>query len=175
MIWGTGIPCTEHCSTKSWPSMTVQSFRTLDSEGAASIVASSAKAKNRQAISDHSRPILAEGCSHPKSCRQTPHCPGLLGLLPWRPGFVSSVITLNFPLQRPGVWGSETGRGFSLAQNTGGLEVLGTGACPSPPGPRHLLSYLDCRYPGASPELLFLPSLALLYFLVSFIFFMSHW
>ena len=133
VIWGTGVPCTEHRSTKSWPSMTVQSFRTLDNEGATSIVASSSRAKNRQAVSDHSWPILAEDYSHLTSFRQTPHCPVPPGL-PWRPGFVLSIFTLNFPLQRPGVCGSETCRGFSPSQNTGGLDMLRTWACPSPLG-----------------------------------------
>lgn len=34
VIWGAGVPRTEHRSTKSWPSMTTLSFRTLENEGA---------------------------------------------------------------------------------------------------------------------------------------------
>lgn len=47
VIRGTGVPCTEHRSTKSWPSMTVQSFRALENEGATSNTAGSVRAKDR--------------------------------------------------------------------------------------------------------------------------------
>lgn len=69
VIRGTGVPCTEHCSTKSWPSMTVQSFRTLEKEGATSIKAGPVRAENRQDISDPSCPILATDCIPSKSHR----------------------------------------------------------------------------------------------------------
>lgn len=69
VIWGTGVPCTEHWSTKSWPSTTVQSFRTLEKEGGASIKAGPVRAESRQVISDPSWPILATDYSHSKSHR----------------------------------------------------------------------------------------------------------
>lgn len=176
VIRGTGVPCTEHCSTKSWPSTTVQSFRTLENEGAASITASPVKAENRQAISDHSWPVLLT------DRRLAPHCPG-------RPGLASLVAWLCLthhhtgkqaaPLrQRPGAWGRVTGRGFCTvtrhprsgsAQDEAGLLSSGTQV------PPHSPSCLDFHYPGASAELLLPPFLVLFYFLVSFIVFdVSH-
>lgn len=178
VIWGAGVPSTEHCSTKSWPSMTLQSFRTLENEGAASILASPVNTENREAISDHSWPTLVTDCSYPKSCRQTPHClqhPGLSLL----PGFTLSRFIPGRRHVQCRDLEPETeeleGVFFTVTKcpRSGSAPGLGLPSLPWDSGTSCLvLVFAILEHPQTS---FFLPFLVLLYFLVSLIFFMSHW
>lgn len=158
VIRGTGVPSTEHCSTKSWPSETAQSFRTLENEGATSALARPARVKNRWAISNHCWPVVVYWPVTP-SFAKTHHCPQHPGLahglaLPylsshWEAGSATGVEPWGL---RQSDW-----QGFFTSTEhprPGGAQDVGL-----PPllwdsgGPD--LVWTCC--PGASPELLLYP------------------
>lgn len=176
MIRGTGVPFTEHFSTKSWPSMIVQSFRTLENEGATSTTASPMRRKSRQTISDHNWPILLADCSHPKSCRQQPHCPGHPGL-PWSPGFALSIFILgNRYTFSADTWSLKQRSWQRLFHGHKTPPVWEGSGASSPLGRRHGLSclVLTSAILEHHQSTFFPPFLVLLYFLMSLIFLMSH-
>lgn len=113
VIRGTGVPRTEHRSTKSWPSTTTLSFRTLENEGATCAKSDPVKANNRRSLSDVAHPPAGWPVI-PSLVRQTPNCLG-----PW----ASSTAGYASPTSMLGEEKHQTPAVHSI-QLTGGLPWL---------------------------------------------------